>query len=284
MIYDTIVIGRGPAGISCAVYLKRFNLNPLIIAKDNGTLEQASYIDNYYGFDHISGHDLAMKGIEQAKALDIEMIDAEVVDIQFGAKGYHVKCTAGEFEAKTIFLAMGKKKAMLTIPTRNKFDGSGVSYCAVCDGFFYKNKKIGLVGAGAFMLQEYSVLKNFSKDIIVFTNGEELKEEVEATVVTDKILELIGDKRLEAVKTANGQYPVDGLFIALGSQSGMSLSYHLGLELDEKGNLKVNNFQTNLPGIFAGGDIIGGFQQASKASADGALASLQIKSYLDSKK
>ncbi len=285
MIYDTIIIGRGPAGVSAAIYLKRFNLNPLIIAKDDGVLIETEAIDNFYGFGHISGKELVHRGIEHAKNLDISMIEAEVIEIMPLGETFLIKTNEGEYESKSVFLAMGKKKAQLKIATRNKFDGKGVSYCAICDGFFYKNKHIGLVGAGPFMENEYNVLKNFTKELTIFTDGAKLEHQFDGVkVVEDKIIELVGDERLRSVKTQNGEYEVDGLFIALGSQSGMSLSYHLGLEMDEKGFLKVDNFMTNIPGIFAGGDIIGGLLQVSKAVADGASAALAIKKFLDSKK
>lgn len=281
-MYDTIVIGRGPAGISCAVYLKRYNLNPLIIAKDNGALAEASSIENYYGFKNIPGNELAEIGIAQAKALDIPMVDAEVVNIEY--VGHYVVSTPTQsYEAKSVFLAMGKKKAVLPIKNRNKFDGVGVSYCAICDGFFFRGKKIGLVGSGAYMEQEYSVLKNFSQDLTIFTNGEELNNEFpNAKIVKEKITDLVGDDRLSSVLCGENSYDIDGLFIALGTQSGMSLAYHLGIALDDKGNLKVDsNYQTNIPGVFAGGDVIGGFLQVAKATSDGAIASLSIKKYLE---
>lgn len=285
MLYDTIIIGRGPAGVSAAIYLKRFNLAPLIIAKDNGVLNDTEAIDNFYGFGNISGKELVENGINHARSLDIPMIEAEVIEVMPLGETFLVKTNEGEYETKTVFLAMGKKKAQLKIANRNKFDGKGVSYCAICDGFFYKNKQIGLVGAGAFMENEYNVLKNFTKDLTIFTDGEELQVNLEGVnVVKDKIVDLLGNERLEAVKTTNGEYKLDGLFIALGSQSGMSLSYHLGLEMDDKGFLKVDNFMTNIPGIFAGGDIIGGLLQVSKAVADGAEAALAMKKYLDNKK
>lgn len=285
MIYDTIIIGRGPAGVSAAIYLKRFNLNPLIIAKDDGVLAETEYIDNFYALGHITGKELVERGISHAKSLDISMIQAEVIEIMPLGETYLVKTNEGEYETKSVFLAMGKKKAQLKVATRNKFDGKGVSYCAICDGFFYKNKRIGVVGSGPFMENEYNVLKNFTKDLTIFTDGGKLDKTYDGVkVVEGKILELVGEDRLHSVKTADGEYEVDGLFIALGSQSGMSLSYHLGLEMDDKGFLKVNNFMTNLPGIFAGGDIIGGLLQVSKAVSDGASAALAIKKYLDNKK
>lgn len=280
MIYDTIIIGRGPAGISCGVYLKRFNLNPLIIAYDNGALKDAHFIDNYYGVNHLSGNDLAISGIRQAKELGVSMVDAEVISIEM-LDHFYVKTTSGDYEAKTLFLAMGRKRNTLKIKSANLFDGHGVSYCAICDGFFFKNKKIGLVGAGPFMESEYNVLKNFSKDITIFTEGEETK--INANIVKDKIKELKGDSNLKAVVAGDKEYLLDGLFIALGTQSGMSLAYHMGLALDDKGYIIVDsNMQTNIAHIYAGGDVVGGLLQVSKAVSDGAIAALKIKEDLAS--
>ena len=284
-MYDTIIIGRGPAGISCGVYLKRYNLNPLIIAKDNGALDEASSIDNYYGITSVSGPELAKQGIEQALSLGIPMVDDEVVSVEYYGH-FVVKTPTREYEAKTLFLAMGKKKAQLKIKNANKFDGSGVSYCATCDGFFFRGKKIGVVGASHYMENEYNVLKNFTGDITIFTNGEKLNNSFEnAKIVEDKIEDLIGENRLKEVVAGGKSYEIDGLFVALGSQSGLSLAQHIGLQIDSKGYLVVDeNFQTNMPGIFAGGDVIGGFLQVSKAASDGANASLFIKKYLDNLK
>ena len=280
MIYDTIVIGRGPAGISLAIYLKRFNYNPLVIAYSDGALGDAHYIDNYYGLSHIKGSELVEAGVKQAKELQIDMVDAEVTSVEV-LDHIYVTTTNGNFEAKTLFLAMGKKKSGLKIPTAHSFDGSGVSYCAICDGFFFKGKKIGLVGAGAYMESEYNVLKRFSNDITIFTEGEDINIS-NVKIVKDKITELCGSDKLEYVQTIGEKYNIDGLFIALGTQSGASLASHLGLATDEKGYLIVDkNYMTNINHIYAGGDIIGGLLQVSKAVSDGANAAISIKKDLD---
>lgn len=274
MIYDTIIIGKGPCGISCAVYLKRFNLNPLIIAKDGGALEKASTIDNYYGFSSIKGTDLIELGITQAKNLDIPIIDDEVISVEV-LDHIYIKTKTKTYEAYTLFLAMGKSRNTLKVKNVSLYEGKGISYCAICDGFFFKNKNIGIVGAGPFMENEYEVLKNFSKNITIFTNEEETK--VEGKIVKDKIISVSGSERLETVTTQNKTYQIDGLFVAIGHQSGMSLALHLGIELKD-GNIVVDSkMKTNIPHIYAGGDVIGGILQISKAVSDGALASLSIK-------
>ena len=276
-MYDVVVIGQGPAGISCAIYLKRFNLNPLVIAKDYGTLSINTKIENYYGIESIDGKELIQKGIDQAKSLGIEVINEEVLDIET-YPSLEVITKNNRYQAKSIFLALGKSKEKAFIKGLKDYEGKGVSYCATCDGFFYRKKKIGIIGSDDYMLKELDVLKNFSNDIYVFSDKELDIEGV--NVINEKIIEVYGNDYLEGVKTINDDYKIDGLFVALGSQNGFSFAKHLGIMLDENNNIVVNNYMTNIDGIFAGGDVIGGLLQIVKAASDGANAAIEIKKYL----
>ena len=283
-MYDTIIIGNGPAGISGAIYLKRFNLNPLVIGKDLGALAKSDYIDNYYGVPHIKGSDLIKTGIAQAKSLGIEVLTDEVVSIEYAAKGFIVKTINNSYEAKTVFLTTGKTRTTLLAKNLKEYEGKGISYCAICDGFFYRGKKLGLVGNSHFMKSELEVLKKFTSDITIFTNGLEcdLKNE---NIVKDKIVSFTGNEdHVTGLDTELNHYDLDGVFIAIGSASAFSFAKHLGLVLDSQNNIVVSDYQTNIPGIFAGGDIIGGFPQVAKAVSDGALASIEIKKYLSNLK
>lgn len=283
-MYDTIVIGNGPAGISGAIYLKRFNYNVLVIGKDLGALEGDHYIDNYYGLKHIKGSDLINSGIEQARDLGIDVLKDEVVAIEYGANGFVVKTINSSYETKTVFLTAGKPRTKLLIGSLKEYEGKGISYCAICDGFFFRNKKIGIVGNSYYMKNELEVLKKFSSDITVFTNGLDT-DVLDTKVVKDKLVTFTGDEnKLTGLDTLNAHYDLDACFIAIGSANATSFAKHLGLQIDEKDNIVVNNFMTNIPGIFAGGDIIGGLAQVSKAVCDGALASLEMKKYLSNLK
>ena len=283
-MYDTIVIGNGPAGISGAIYLKRFNYNVLVIGKDLGALEGDHYIDNYYGLKHIKGSDLINSGIEQARDLGIDVLKDEVVAIEYGANGFVVKTINSTYETKTVFLTAGKPRTKLLIGSLKEYEGKGISYCAICDGFFFRNKKIGIVGNSYYMKNELEVLKKFSSDITVFTNGLDT-DVLDTKVVKDKLVTFTGDEnKLTGLDTLNAHYDLDACFIAIGSANATSFAKHLGLQIDEKDNIVVNNFMTNIPGIFAGGDIIGGLAQVSKAVCDGALASLEMKKYLSNLK
>ena len=282
-MYDTIIIGYGPCGISTAIYLKRFGYNVLVIGKDRGALEKPTIIENYYGVLPINGSDLIDLGIKQAKDLGVEIIDCEMVEIS-KYKDFEVKTTKGSFQAKSIMLAMGKSRAKhaKAVP----FEGRGVSYCATCDGFFYRNKRIAMVGNSHYLLEELNVLKNLTKNITIFTDGKHIEFETEFNVIEDKITDFVADDmgNLASIKAGEHNVEVDGCFMAIGSASGFSLASHLGIVVKGEDIVVNENYMTNIDGLFAGGDIIGGLMQIVKAANDGAHAAMGIKKYLISKK
>lgn len=277
--YDAIVIGSGPAGISCAVYLRRYNHNVLVIGKDEGSLAKAHKIENYYGIKSISGKDLVEQGIKQAKHLGIEVLKEEVIDIEL-FDSYKVRTDKNEYEANAIVLALGTTRN--TFNLAKDYEGKGVSYCATCDGFFYRKKRVALIGSGQFMLNEYNVLSNMISDITVFTNGENLSVKLndDTNVVTDKILAFTGEDKLEGIKTENKTYDIDGAFIAMGSQSAFTLAKHLGIGLNGAVIAVNSEYMTNIKGVYAIGDCIGGLLQVAKAVSDGANSAIYITKYL----
>ena len=269
-MYDCIIIGKGPAGISCAIYLKRFNKNVLVIGRDYGSLGRAKVIENYYGFNSISGAELAKIGEEQAKNLGIEVITDEVLEIE-DLTIKTVKTKTNEYSAKTIFLATGKTNS-INIPGINNVN---VSYCATCDGFFFRNKKLALIGSSSFMYHELEVLKNFTKDITIFTNDETKLE----NAISGKITRIYEENRIKYIEVGNNTYYFDGIFVA-SSNDSLSISKHLGLLTDSNNKFEVNNYKTNIKGIFAGGDAIDGLDQVSTSVSDGAKAAIEINKYL----
>lgn len=280
--YDCIVVGYGPCGISTAIYLKRYGYNPLVIGKDNGALDKAHLIENYYGLEPISGPELIQKGIKQAQDLGIDIIYDEVVSIEY-ADGFDVVCVNNRYNSKTVMIAVGTNRSKF--PLASKFEGNGVSFCATCDGFFYRKKPTAIVGSGVYMLHELEVLKSMIPNLTLFTNGEELSVTVEdINIVKDKIVSFNGSDKLESITTVNETYNIEGCFIATGSLSGFSLAKHMGIEINGNNIVVDTNMMTNIPGIFAGGDCIGGLLQVSKAVSDGAIAATAISKYLKSNK
>ena len=272
---DTVIIGSGPAGVSAAIYLKRFNLDVLVIGSDNSTLNDADSIENYYGFTNINGKDLYQRGLDQLKHLDIEFVNKSVLEIEY-FKHFIIKCQDETFEAKRVILATGKERNKLKLRNYKNYEGKGLSYCATCDGFFYRDKKIGIIGDGEAMLHELSFLKNISNDITIFTDGKDI--EVEGfEVVNTPLISIFGENYLEGIETSEQKYHLDGLFVAIGATSTFDFIKHLGIKTDKFNNIVIDeNYQTNIKGLYAIGDAIGGVLQISKAVYDGMMIAHKI--------
>jgi len=286
-MFDVIVCGKGPAGIQAAVYIKRANLKVLVIGKDGGALAKTDKIANYYGFGLISGPELLNAGIAQAVALDIDVKTEEVTSLSYGMEGYSVTTTHGHYEAKAVILATGSARSSAPIPNLKELEGKGISYCAICDAFFYRNKIVGVLGHGDYAAQEAHELLNVAQEVIVFTNGLEPTGHFDERVrfVKEKVARIVGEQKVEALELADGsKVETNGLFIALGSASAVDLALKLGAYV-EKNKIMVDEKQaTNVPGLFAAGDCTPGLMQISKAVGDGCVAGLEAISYVRNQK
>ena len=199
-----IIIGAGPAGISAALYAVRGNLDPLVINNGIGALEKAEKIENYYGLEHpLSGQELYDTGIAQAKALGVRILDAQVLGVG-GFDTFVVKTTEGEFETQSLILATGSKRAAPKIPGVKEFEGKGVSYCAICDAFFYRGKDVAVLGNGDFAMHEAKELSNTASTVTIYTNGEEpeFTPEENISVNTMKIQSVEGDDLVSGIRLA----------------------------------------------------------------------------------
>ena len=284
-MYDVIIIGAGPAGISAGLYAKRANLNVLIIYKEQAGLEKAEQIENYYGFENgITGKELYETGIRQAQNLGIDIKREEVINIQMEEKNeYKIITENGTYISKTVIFATGNKKNVPKIKGIKDFEGRGVSYCAVCDGFFYRNKDISVLGNGKYAISETNELINIANSITILTDGKDEPEirSDKVKIDTRKIREVRGDKRIEEIDFEdNSTMKTDGLFVALGVAGSAEFAKKLGI-ITNKDRIVVNeNMETNIPGIYACGDCTGGLLQISKAVYEGAKAGLQAVRYL----
>lgn len=285
---DTIIIGKGPAGITCAIYLKRAGIDALVIGKDGGALTKAEKIENYYGFAKpIKAEKLLAEGIKQAQNLGVEIIDDEVIGIE-AYDTIKVTTLTEEYAAKTLLIATGKKRIAAPVDGLKEFEGRGVSYCALCDGFFYKGKSVAVLGGGKYALSEAAYLKNIAGGVKIFSNGKAddlLRQTYPEYLIEEKVIQIYGGQAVEGIKTEKGEYPVDGVFVALGSAGSAEFAATMGLETDNTGSIAVNeNFSTNISGVFAAGDCAGGLSQIVKAAYQGAAAAQGIIKHLRQKR
>ena len=279
-MYDTIIIGSGPAGISASLYLKRANKNILLISKGNGALEKAEKIDNYYGIEKpISGKQLAKIGKEQALNLGVKYENDEVVEITKD-DCFLVTTANNKYQARAVILATGTSRNEPNIKGIKEYIGKGVSWCAVCDAPLYKNKNVAVLGSGCYAIHEAMYLKSIANSVIILANGRQLsknygknKVEIESKIIK----EFKGDKIIkEVVFEDNSIRKIDGVFIAMGTASSDDLARKVGAVI-ENNNIKVDeNMKTTVEGLYACGDCTGGLLQINKAVYEGAKAAVDI--------
>lgn len=280
-MYDCIVIGKGPAGITASIYMKRSNLNCLVIGKSESALMKTNRIENYYGFPNsISGKELFFYGTKQAENLKIEMKEEEVISIEM-RENFIVKTRDNEYEGKTILIATGTGRKVPSIKGIKQFEGKGISYCAICDSFFYRNKDVAVLGSGDYAIHEAEVLKPVAKSVVLITNGKEAIQNRNNSFeeIETPIEEIMGESTVSEVRFIDGtNLKVEGIFVAEGIASSSDFARKLGIVLDETGkNIKVNqNMETNIPGVYAAGDCTGGILQISKAVYEGTVAGLSV--------
>ena len=278
-MYDVIIIGSGPAGITAGIYLKRAKKNVLIISKGVGALEKAEKIENYYGVESISGKELYNIGIKQAKNLDIEIQNDEVTNISFD-KNFIVTTANNEYESKYVIIATGTSRKTPNIKGIKEFEGKGVSYCAICDAFFYRNKDVAVIGNGNYAIHEANHLKTVANSVTILTNGKEMVENRSASefeIEETPIREFRGTNVIEEVEFDNNNTKkINGVFIAIGTASSTDLAKKIGAVVKDNNIVVDENMKTTVEGLYACGDCIGGVLQVSKAVYDGTKAALAI--------
>jgi len=285
-MYDVIIIGAGPAGISASLYAKRANRSVLVLYSGESQLEKAHLIDNYYGFDGgISGKELYENGIAQARSLGVEVVNEEALNVTMNASmNYEVSTAANKYEGKALIISTGNKKLKPDIKGVEAYEGKGISYCAVCDGFFYRKKSVAVLGNEAYALSEADELENIVGKLVILTDGKPAPETDKYEIITKKISEFVGEVKLSKVVFEDGsELELDGVFIAQGVAGGADFAKKLGVTLNGS-DIKVNpDMSTNLKGVFACGNATGGLLQVCKAVYEGAEAGLSAVKYIKSK-
>lgn len=281
-MYDVIIIGNGPAGISAGLYLKRANKNILIVSKMNSALKKAEKIENYYGVESITGDELYNLGIIQAKRLNIPMEEDEVINIGYNEsnKKFLVTTVNNEFEASNVILATGTNRMTPKIKGIKDFEGKGVSYCAICDAFFYRNKNVAVIGNGNYAIHEAKILKPIANSVTILTNGKRMVENRDSSdfdIDESNIREFRGNNVIEEVEFENNnKRKIDGVFIAIGTASSVDLAKKIGALVKNNNIVIDENMQTTVKGMYACGDCTGGLLQVNKAVYEGAKAALSI--------
>lgn len=284
-MYDIIIIGSGPAGVSAAVYAKRGGANVLVISKDTGTLGKAKKIENYYGFKNISGKDLYENGLKQLENLNIEFVKDEVVQLNYTSQ-FEVTTVNNIFQAKYVVLATGVSRNVPNIKGIKEFEGKGVSYCAICDAFFYRNKDVAVLGSGNYAIHEAEILKPVVKSVTLLTNSEKLVEnrDIDLNVNEKKVREVRGFEKVdEIVFEDDTAQNINGIFVAIGTASTNDLARKIGARVENNKIIVNDNLETTVPNLYACGDCIGGILQISKATYEGTKVGLEIVNKLKNK-
>ena len=276
--YDVIIIGGGPAGASAALYAVRGGLSVALLHSGASALHKAECIQNFYGAGAIAGGELYDAGIEQARSVGARIINDQATFASFDGDEFCVSTPRGDIKAKRLVIATGSARKTADITGLKELEGKGVSYCAVCDAFFYRKRSVGVLGAGEFAEHEYNALKPVVGSVVLLTDGKEPCFAAEK-VDTRKIVRVVENGgRLSGVMFEDGgEIELAGLFVALGVLGSHSLCKSLGVFTDGDGAVKVDeNGMTNIKGLYAAGDCTGGIKQIAKATADGMRVGLSL--------
>lgn len=301
---ELVIIGAGPAGLTAGLYAARAAIDTVLIERSmpGGQAASTDRIDNYPGFPGgIGGFELSKKMADQAKEFGCEIIYSDVESIERDENAFIIKHLSGEITAKTVIVATGAKPIMLGIKGEQEFHGRGVSYCATCDGAFFKDKKIAVIGGGNAAVEEALFLTKFASKVYIVHRRDQLRaaklaqkkafENSKIEFIWDSVLgEIKGDKTVEKVIVKNvktgeeSELSVDGVFVYIGTQANSDLLRGL-VDLDERGYvIAAEDTVTKVPGLYVAGDLRKKpIKQVVTAAADGAVAAMQAEKYLAEK-
>jgi thioredoxin reductase (NADPH) len=285
--YELIVLGGGPAAIGCAIYAARFAMDVLIIGKTFGGLIATTHIvENYPAITSISGQGLMDMFRDHMDSLNIPYITDEIRKIEKVGDHYELHSFFQRFKAYSICIATGSERKKLGIPGEDEYSGRGVSYCATCDGPFYKDKTVCVIGGSDSAAKEALFLAQSVKKVYIIYRGEEIRAEpinkkrvyennkIEIIYKTN-IIKIRGNATVKSVIFDNGkEFEIDGVFVEIGSTPNSDLAKNIGVETNENGEIKINRkSETNISGIFAAGDVADApFKQAITGVSEGVIA------------
>ena len=302
-IFDIIIIGSGPSGYTAAIYAGRANLKVLMFQgyQAGGQLMLTSDVENYPGFEEgILGPEMMEKFEAQARRFGTEMLQEDVTAVDFSKRPFTITSDSGEYKARAVIISTGASAQWLGLPSEQKLQGRGVSACATCDGFFFKNKDVAVVGGGDTAMEEAIFLTKYANHVTVIHRRDTLraskimqerafKNPKISFIWNSEVAEVLGEQnvtglRLRNVKTGElSDLPVQGFFLAIGHKPNTDLFKGL-VNMDQVGYIvPVEHTMTNIPGVFAAGDVTDHrYRQAVTAAGDGCRAAIDAERWLES--
>lgn len=298
-MYDIVIIGCGPAGMTSAIYAARSNKKVLILEKESigGQMASAPLIENYPGFSSISGSELANNMFEQVSNLNVDFEIEEVTNIIDGDTK-KVITDSGEYETKSVIIATGSKYRLLGLENEENLIGSGIHFCTACDGFFFKDKVCAIIGGGNSAIINAITMADICNKVYVIQNlpaltcenalADTLKEKSNVEVIVNStVKEIIGENKLESIKITTGsvdkEIKLDGMFISIGLVPQSDFVKTI-LKTNKYGYIESTNCVTDIPGIFVAGDCRDkAFRQVTISTSDGTVAATEAINYLNNK-
>jgi len=297
-VWDMVIIGLGPAGLGCAIYAARFEIDVLVIGTSYGGLITTTHIvENYPGITTASGSELMEMFRDHINSLDIPYITDEIREIEKDKDLFILRSFFQTFKAKSLCFATGSERRKLNIPGEEKYSGNGVSYCATCDGPFFKDKKVAVIGGSDSAAKEALFLANHASKVYIIYRRDEIRaepinkqrvlqtENIELIYNTN-IVEIKGNEKVKSIIFDNGEeFELDGVFIEIGSVPNSELAKQIGVEKNEKQEIIINRkSETNIAGVFAAGDVTDApFKQAVTGVSEGVIAAYSAFDYLRNK-
>lgn len=301
-MYDFAIIGGGPTAYAAAMYAGRLNLSTIVISgAPGGLIVTTDIVENYPGFKRIGGYDLFQNIQEHARAYKIREVSGMATEVKKDDSGFIVATQKETHHAKAVLFATGASHKKIAVPNAGQFENKGIHYCALCDGFGYKDKVVAVVGGSDSALKESVQLSVHAKKIYILCRGRHLRgesvnltrvsEDPKISVITDiNVVNILGSERVEGVETdrqieGNAKLAVDGIFVAIGHVPQSDIARQLGVLLNKKGEIIINRFtETNIPGVYAAGDVADTpFKQLIIGCAEGVMAAYRAYEYIEKK-
>ncbi|MBO0783001.1 MAG: thioredoxin-disulfide reductase [Ktedonobacteraceae bacterium] len=302
-VYGVIIIGSGPAGYTAAIYAARADLSVLMFQgyQPGGQLMLTSDVENYPGFETgILGPDMMEKFEQQARRFGTELVLEDVLEVDFSRRPFTVKTDSGEYQSRAIIIATGASAKWLELPNEQRLRGRGVTACATCDGFFFKNKDVVVIGGGDTAMEEATFLTRYVNHVTLihrrdsFRASKIMQDRVRnnpkiSLLMNSEVVDVLGEEAMTGVRVRNvrtgeeNDLPADGMFLAIGHQPNTDLFKGI-LDMDHTGYIiPKEHTMTNIPGVFAAGDVTDHrYRQAVTAAGDGCRAAIDLERWLES--